>query len=292
MEYCADTELIKPKQKRVWELDFLRGLAVILMLWDHFMCDFVYLPWWFSNYKLIDNAFIKSMVSFANLYWDSALRFWGHYTFVFVFLFLVGTSCSFSRDNTKRGAMLAVVALVFTGGSFILKMMGVLEDGIVFGILDCIALSILCASAVDNATIMVPELFGAERHSRIVKATNTAVPFILGVIIIAFGIKAEFWNIRFDNSFHSEHLIDYIMGTKAFGDDWFGLFPNVGAVLLGLYFGKVAYSTRTSLLPRLDGKWNKPFRFVGRHALIFYILHQALLSGLVAVVCLCLGYRF
>lgn len=293
MENSAyNTELLKPKKKRVWELDFLRGLAVILMLWDHFMWDFVYLPWWFSNYKQIDNSFIKSMVAFANTFCDSALRFWGHYIFVFVFLFLVGTSCSFSRDNTRRGSLLFMVALAFTGGSFILKAVGVLEDGIVFGILDCIALSILLAAATDNATTMVPELLGAKRNSRLVRYLNIFVPFVLGVIILAFGIKAEFWALRYDSNFHTENLLGYILGTKAYGDDWFGLFPNVGAVLLGLYFGKVAYASRQSLLPRLDGKWNKPFRFVGRHALIFYIVHQGALSGLVVLVCTCLGYKF
>lgn len=272
--------LMRTKRNRVWELDFLRGFAIIAMCFDHLMCDFVFLRYWFPNYNKVNNSFIVKLARFANMYWDSAFRFWAHYTFVFVFLFLVGTSCAFSRDNVKRGSQLFVVAWIFTGASLIMKKIGFLDDGIIFGILDCIALSILCAAAVDIST----------KRSRIV---NIFAPLVLGVVIISVGIYMEFWNLGrpYDGKFTASHLIDYIIGTRGFGDDWFGLFPNVGAVLLGMYFGKAAYGKRVSLLPRLDGKWNKPVNFVGRHALLFYIIHQVVIAGVVAAICMCLGYR-
>ncbi len=262
----------------------MRGVAVIAMCFDHFMCDFVYLDGWFTNFDEVNNSFINKMVEFARAYWatgytyNAGFRFFAHYIFVFLFLFLVGTSCALSRDNTKRGSLLAVVALAFTGVSFVLREMGVLNYGIVFGILDCIALSILCASAVDIAT-------------KRVKWLNLYLPLVLGVTICAIGISREFWVMRYDRVFDSSHLIGYILGGNAYGDDWFGLFPYVGAVLIGMYWGKAVYSTRVSLLPMLDGKWNRPINFVGRHALIFYLAHQILLSGIVMLTCLCLGYK-
>lgn len=255
----------------------MRGLAVICMCFDHLMCDFVYLNGWFSNFYEVENSFIAAMVDFSRLYWYSTFRFFAHYIFVFLFLFLVGTSCALSRDNVRRGAGLGVFALAFTGVSFVLKNMGVLNYGIVFGILDCIALSILCAAAVDTAT---------EKN----KIINMYLSLVLGVAIIATGIGKQFWTISYDDEFETAHLLGYILGTDAFGDDWFGLFPYVGAVLMGMYWGKAVYSSRASLFPRLNGKWNKPFRFVGRHALIFYAAHQAVLSGIVMLVCLAIGY--
>lgn len=259
----------------------LRGIAVIAMCFDHLMCDFVYLPGWFSNYKQINNSFIVQMVEFAKTYWNSDFRFWAHYIFVFLFLFLVGTSCAFSRDNTRRGALLFVVAFVFTGGTLIMKQVGVLDDGIYFGILDCIALSILIAAALDTATKPFKEF-------------NVFLPLVLGVGVIAAGIGCKFWVHTgiYDKSFDITHIVDYVFGSRAYGDDWFPIFPYVGAVLCGLYWGKAVYSTRNSLLPMLDGAWNKPFRFVGRHALIAYIVHQGVLSGIVMLVCSCLGYTF
>ena len=278
-EVVLKKALYRDKKRRVWELDFLRGLAVLCMCFDHLMCDFVYLDGWFSNYYEVENSFISAMVKFSRMYWVSDFRFWAHYSFVFLFLFLVGTSCALSRDNVRRGAGLGVFALAFTGVSFGLKNMGVLDYGIVFGILDCIALSILCAAAVDTAT----------EKSR---PFNVYLPLILGVIIIALGISKAYWTIKYDDAFETTHLIGYILGTDAYGDDWFGLFPYVGAVLLGMYFGKAAYGYRRSLLPRLDGKWNAPLCFVGRHALLFFLAHQVVIAGLFGGVCLIVGYRF
>ncbi len=156
-----------------------------------------------------------------------------------------------------------------------------MSHGIIFGILDCIALCILCAAAVDGAT-------------KFDKIFNVFIPLVLGVGILGAGIAAEFYNTSplFDQAFNADHMLGYMLGANAYGDDWFGLFPHVGAVLVGMYFGKTAYSSRKSLLPRLDGKWNKPFAFVGRHALIFYLAHQVAMAGIVAAVCLCMGYRF
>lgn len=278
---AAVNPIYRDKKRRVWELDVIRGIAVIAMCFDHLMCDFIMLPYWFSNYKKVGNGFIGALVKFGNAYWDSSFRFWAHNIFVLLFLFLVGTSCAFSRDNTKRGCMLFVVAWLFTAASLVAKKMGILDQGIIFGILDCIALCILCASAVDIAT-------------KPIKALNIYAPLAIGVIVLAFGIKFEFWKLGepYDKTFTAAHIYDYIMGIKGYGDDWFGLFPYVGAVLLGMYWGKAAYKTRISLLPRADGVWFKPFKFVGRHALLFYVLHQVAIAGIVMALCLCLGYRF
>lgn len=270
----------------MWELDFLRGIAVLAMCFDHLMFDLAYFRDWFSNSYDIENAFLSKLSLFASDYWSTGwvesagFRFWAHYSFVFLFLFLVGTSCAFSRDNTKRGSMLAVVAIAFTGISFVLKTMGIMNYGIIFGILHCIALSILCAAAVDSLT-------------RFNKYVNLFAPLVLGVVIISVGIGKEFWtmSLSYDHEFVNEHFLGYIFGTHAFGDDWFGLFPYLGAVLLGMYWGKAVYGYRQSLLPRLNGKWNKPITFVGRHALLFYLAHQVAIAGLVILVCLCLGYK-
>lgn len=280
--------LMRVKRGRVWELDFLRGLAVLCMCFDHMMYDLAYLiRGVFSNYNSVNNSFINRLGELARAYWRTSasgvygFRFWGHYIFVFIFLFLVGVSCAFSRDNVKRGCQLFVVAWAFTGATFAARAMGFMDSGVVFGILDCIALSILCVAAVDIAT---------ER----IKPLNIFAPLVLGVIVCAVGIGKEFWlwGVPFDRTFDASHMFDYIIGTRGYGDDWFGLFPYVGAVLIGMYWGKAAYARRVSLLPVLDGKWNKPFCFVGRHALIFYIAHQVVIAALIVLLCLCLGYRF
>lgn len=277
----ATSPIFRDKKRRVWELDFLRGVAVIAMCFDHLMYDFFAVPSWFSNRYRVNNTVVENLSSFAETYWYGTFRFWAHYIFVFLFLFLVGTSCAFSRDNVRRGSALAVVSLAFTGVTLGLVPLGLMTEGVIFGILHCIALSILCAAAVDTAT-------------KRFKYVNIYLPLVLGVVICAVGISRRFWLVyeNYDEVFDAAHLLDYILGGISYGDDWFGLFPYVGAVLIGMYFGKAAYPARSSLMPRLYGKWSKPVGFVGRHALLFYLGHQVVLTGAVTLAYLCVGYRF
>lgn len=280
----ATNALYKDRRHRVWELDVLRGASVVAMLVDHLMYDFAAIDGWLSNFYSVNNPFINFMNMFARKYWTSTFRLFAHPFFVFLFLFIVGTSCSFSRDNTRRGAALGVAAMVFTGITLACRAMGIMRYGVIFGILDCIAISILIAAALDIMTAWNEKL-------------NVYAPLVIGVVILAFGIYDKFWAYTLDAGmwdslgFKSENLIKYIMGTRAYGDDWFGIFPWVGIVLVGMYWGKTAYKTRVSLMPALDGKWNKPLAFIGRHALVFYFLHQAILTGLVLLLCLMLGYK-
>lgn len=277
--------LLPNKKKRVWELDFLRGFAVLCMCFDHMMYDLAYARTWFS--VRVENGVLDFLQRIAKAYWysgsygDLGFRFWAHYLFVFLFLFLVGVSCAFSRDNTKRGAQLGVVAIVFTGVTMVLRKFGIMSQGIVFGILDCIALSILCVALVDCLTAFNKKL-------------NTIVPLVIGLFIIGLGIDKRFWTMGrpFDNTFSFDNLYMYILGTRGFGDDWFGIFPYLGAVFTGVYWGKTVYADRTSVLPRIDGKWNRPFRFVGRHALLFYLAHQVVMAAIVGIAYLIAGYRF
>ena len=282
----ATKPIFRDKRRRVWELDFLRGFAVLAMCFDHLMFDLMAFRSWFSNSYEVNNPFMNKLSELASAYWNTSrldnigFRFWAHYIFVFLFLVLVGVSCAWSRDNTKRGSLLGFVALAFSGVSFVLKAMGIMSDGIVFGILHCIALSILCVAAVDVVT-------------RFNKRVNLYAPLAIGLVIIAVGIGKNFWSMvyPFDYAFNDDHFLGYVLGTHAYGDDWFGLFPYVGAVFLGMYWGIAVYSERLSLLPALGGKWNKPINFVGRHALLFYLAHQVAIAGLVIIVCLCLGYK-
>ena len=283
---AAVNPIYRNKKSRAWELDFLRGVAVICMCFDHMMFDFATCKSWFANGKE-PNAFIDALAKFALAYWNTGkvtelgFRFWAHHIFVFLFLFMVGISCSFSRDNIKRGCLLALVSIAFTGVTLIMREMGFMR-GIVFGILHCISLCILCVAALDIATSKI-------------KWLNLYLPLVLGVAILAYAIYARTWDLNSltDKTFQTSHMLEYILGgSHSFGDDWFPLFPNLGMVLLGVYFGKSMYGVRRSLLPMLDGKWNKPFTFVGRHALIFYLAHQVVITLVVGAICLMVGYRF
>ena len=295
MEKIASAKpLFRDKKRRVWEVDVLRGIAVLAMCFDHMMYDFAYYRGFFSNSYEIGENFLDKFSELAYTYWQSSynhlngFRFWGHAVFIFLFLFLVGTSCAFSRDNGRRGAEIGVAAFLFTGISFVLREMGIMAYGVIFGILHCIALSVLICAAVDNLT-------------KFNKYVNLYAPLVIGTVILIVAIYLGAWNKQlYDGSglslwypweYVDEYFLGYIFGTHAFGDDWFGLFPYIGFVFLGIYWGKAVYHSKASLLPRLNGKWNKPFAFVGRHALITYFVHQVIIAGIVISLGLCLGFR-
>ena len=52
----------------------------------------------------------------------------------------------------------------------------------------------------------------------------------------------------------------------------------VWIVLFGTFIQPYLYSEKKSLLPKLNGKWNKGLCFIGRHGLIIYILHLVILA--------------
>lgn len=274
----AKNPLYRDRRRRAWELDFMRGVAVIAMCFDHLMYDLASFRGWFSNAGQIKDTFMDKLNVYADGYWHSNFRFWAHYVFVFLFLFMVGISCALSRDNTKRGSKLGALTLLYTFITLCLKEMSIMRYGVIFGILHCIALSILCVEAVNVLTASDENI-------------NLYVPLVIGTIILAFGISGKFWDIKWDRVFADDRFAGYILGKYAYGDDWFGLYPYIGCVFLGMYFGKAVYKSKSSLLPKLDGKWNKPFVFIGKHALIMYFIHQIIIAGIVIIVCLCLGYK-
>lgn len=248
----------------------MRGLAVILMCFDHFMCDLMLLPIWFPNfYAEASPSLIQASLT-AEAYWNGSLRFWGHLIFAGLFIFICGISTSFSRDNLTRTAQLIFVSELFTLVTFcISKFMPF--DTIVFGILHLLAFSLILYCAIDNVT------------------KNPYVYLVIGVIIVSIGIGFEYWEgIPYDDEFHLNNLGSYMLGFMVRGEDWFGIIPNTGIFFMGVYFGKVVYPTRQTLLP-IKAAWSKPFNFVGRHSLIIYILHQILIAGIVALIAIASG---
>ena len=54
--------------------------------------------------------------------------------------------------------------------------------------------------------------------------------------------------------------------------------------MFGAAFGKIFYEKKTSLLPKLDGKWNKPLLFMGRYTIWFYLGEPVVVYGILMLV--------
>ena len=236
----------KNLEKRFWEIDFLRGLAVIMMIMFHLLYDLAY----FGEYDL-------------NLH----SGFWLYFgcTTATIFILLVGISLtlSFSRANKiqnaggklyqkylKRGLKIFLYGLIITLATWIF-----LREGfVIFGVLHLIGISIILA---------YPFLK--------LRSWN----LMIGIIFISLGMYLK--NLTFGFPW-----LMWIgpMSCHFYTVDYFPLFPWFGVILIGLFFGNLLYPDYTrkfNLYDRSNFSFIKLFCFLGRHSLLIYLIHQPVL---------------
>lgn len=237
----------KITRPRLWEVDVLRGLAVVAMAFFHFMWDLFYL-------RLTD----------VNVYsdgWQLLARSIGT-----TFMFVMGVSLTLDaarlhnnpRELLKRqlrrgliilacGMAVTVGTLLFAGQSFVR-----------FGILHLAGTSIILAYPFVRAKPWLSALAGV-----VVVGLATVVGNMTAAneLLVPLGILPR--------------GIDMV--------DYYPLIPWFGVVLLGIAAGQVIYpnGVRRFSLPDLGGNpISKGLRFLGRNSLVFYLLHQPVLIGL------------
>lgn len=105
---------------RIWELDFLRGIALILMIYFHVIFDLY--------------EFYNVPVSYY-----SGINYYIGKTSAILFMLLSGISSSLSRSNIKRGLKILGIALVITLVSHLYNP----DFGIKFGILHFLGICML-----------------------------------------------------------------------------------------------------------------------------------------------------
>lgn len=247
-----------PPYNRIWELDFIRGLCVLLMIADHALFDlgFVFLDQWFPQGG---NGLLFALCDFArDFYWFHPLRSIIQPLVVMCFMLISGISCGFSRSNLKRGLKLLGVALLLTAATYAMdRILGYTDYFIIrFGILHLLAISIL--------------LYGwLRRYGR-------WPSLLLGLLLAAAGLWFGAHPVA------AEGLLPFILGigSGSYSADYFPLLPWAGFFLLGGGLTTMLYRERRSYFPtRVQRRSARLTLFVGRHALWVYILHQPVIYG-------------
>ena len=163
----------KEKRARIFEVDFLRGVAIVLMVILHFCYTFGYGPKDFYGIRLGEEpewyvAFARFcrfiFCSITQPQGSSVLDFWDkqllngntnlHCLEIFwsgMFMFLAGLSCTLSKNNIKRGVQLFVVANML---SMVLELLsdliGAFDMHIWCGILHAMSIGIILYSIYDH----------------------------------------------------------------------------------------------------------------------------------------------
>ncbi len=230
---------------RFWEIDFLRGIAIIMMIIFHFLYDLNF----FGIYHL-------------QLYSGNILFFL--YSIGLIFLLLVGISLTLSYNKAKkifnekqlilkflkRGSKIFILGLIITVVTWIY-----LKNGfIIFGVLHCIGISIIVSYPLLKYRFL---------------------NLIIGLIFIILGIILNFFTFSF-NWLLWLGFTPYQFYTV----DYFPLLPWLGVVLIGIFLGNSLYPNSESKfkLKKLDRfKIIRFCCFLGRHSLLIYFLHQPIL---------------
>lgn len=258
------------KKYRIWEIDFIRGICVILMIFDHIMYDFgSFAHAWDPDI----GSFMYQMGKLATWYWTWNVRTVLRTVIVCFFFGTSGISSSFSKSNLMRGLRLVGVAYLLTIGLELADIWFSVGVRINFGVLHGLAASILFYTFL--------------RFLKLDRYTIAAV----GVVIIVSGCLVKMCRLHMnsDNYFYvilgiaSPHYVSTV-------PDYFPMLPWTGVFLLGAVIGQMVYKPKKTVLPKWEGGWSKPVRFVGRHALLLYFAHQIVVYGAFMLAGIILGY--
>lgn len=232
------------RQDRLWEVDALRGVAIVMMVIYHFLWD------------------LHSLGGY-----DIALRtgFWSYWQVVTASLFtgLVGLSLTLSYNRERAthptgslwskylvrgltiftwGVVIGVVTYLALGGSGYVR----------FGILHLIGLSIILA---------YPFL------------RFRWINLALGVLVILLGAWAPRLGLDLP-------WLEWLAATPGSGVDYAPLFPWFGRVLIGIFVGNTLYaggSRRFSLPDASQNALVKALRLLGENSLLIYLVHQPIM---------------
>jgi uncharacterized membrane protein len=239
----------KLAKDRAWELDFLRGIAILMMLFMHMSWDVRY-------------EFGADVFSYLEKGW-----FWSfiHPVIVVLFVSVSGICCTFSRNNAKRGLKL----LGATAGMYLVTYLVTTFAGInclilfnVLAVLTCGIFLYALISFIEKKTNARPDVINV-------------ITGLIGLYIVICGCDIHYMDYATDN------LLFLPVGFDIKGAPWMAdympLFPWLGVFLIGCVIGRMCYKDKKTLFAgrgKVMNAISRPVEFIGRHSLIIYLAHQ------------------
>lgn len=238
---------------RHYYIDLFRGIAFILMVFDHLIFDIVFFfrSMWANLFS--KTYYLNVFANFLREYRRSDIsRILRITLIVFVFLFISGVCSNFSKKVSKRGLRLFVLSMGITLISFIISL--IIQDKsiiIYFGIIHCISICML----------LTP----------LMKKINRVILGVIAIVIIGLGFYFETIRVN-TNLLIIFNLIPFGFTTG----DYYPLFPFLGFYIFGFIFGEYYFIKLNK--PKATKKYNMNiFTYFGKNALVWYFVHQILL---------------
>lgn len=244
-------------EKRIHEIDFIRGAMMLLVIMDHV---FWYLKsYGYAWYNATGIEFWNTQYQIFNFYWTSAARIIIRQVVLFGFVFVSGISCAFSKNNWKRAGLMLLVGFVLTIVTSYMQAITTNPNqtfAIHFNVIHVLGWSCLIYCFVQN------------------RSWKISVAMMLIFFLFTFvGMPAMLAVPGAENAFVPPVFpIPYSIITA----DWMPLFPYICYFFAGAAITRFLYPTKESIFPRRYN-FERPFCFVGRHAIWVYMGHEPLL---------------
>ncbi len=234
----------------MWEIDFIRGLAILLMIFDHVLFD------------LIEFYGIKVPLKTGDL---ANIYIIVQHFFAGTFIFLSGISSSFSRSNLKRGIKLFCIAFAMSLVTYFFSVYALpkgYDITIVFGVLQFLAICMILAPIFLKLNKYISLSIGA--------IFIFALPSLVSYFMNNYTITTDVF------------MMFGVYSKTFFSGDYFPLIPWLGVFIFGVVFGKTIYRERKSLF-KIKFKPNI-VNYVGRYSLWIYLFHQPIIIGILYLI--------
>ncbi len=251
------------KKERIWEIDFLRGTCILLMIFDHF---------WYILYKFsvvywtnITNATVIQMIGFANAWMIgkyASSRGIGRYIVLFIFFVVAGISCTFSRNNGKRFIKSAISAALISILTTIISSCINYDIKILWGVLHCYSaclLIYLVFSKLDKKYLVIP----------------TAIFLFIAFLLIYFKPTLENSNILMPLGIPAKNF--------RYAIEYFPVMKWLGVYFIGVLLGKYLYSCKHSYFQCMTNLRIKPIASIGKYGIYIYFIHFLVLVAVIYV---------
>jgi uncharacterized membrane protein len=240
---------LKKADDRIWEIDFIRGVAIILMVIFHFIYDLNHFS--ITDYNLWSGPFSIAAQLTAS-----------------VFVLLVGISLTIGYNKKKNDLPDSIIQFAFVKRGLKIFSFGLLitliswiiipERFVLFGILHCIGICIIFS---------IPFI------------THIRSNLFTGSILILMGLYLRMFTFDFSILLPFGFLPHTFLTI-----DYFPILPWFGVVLYGIALGNYLYphgQRRYHLNFNSNSTFPQKVCFIGRHSLPIYLVHQPLLVGFI-----------
>lgn len=225
-------------------LDTLRGLTMLSMIAYHGVWDLVYLfgaDWgWYSG----TGAYI----------WQQSI--------CWTFILLSGFCWGMGRNPLRRGLT------VFCGGLAVtvVTLIFMPDSRIIFGILTFMGSAMLLMIPLDKLLCKVPPWVGL---------AAAALLFAVTKKINSGQVGLGSWQIQLPGRLYEGYFATYLgfADPGFYSSDYFSLLPWLFLFITGYFLWRLCSPHKEKMF-RLLGKGIRPLNFIGRHALVIYMLHQ------------------